>query len=741
MRVAALVAAGLIIIACGSSRDGFPARPPSADGGSDSGVCDAKHVCRDTCCAATEVCSFLRCVTPGAACVDSSDCPEGQYCDYLFDTTIDAGSTNASCVGGATQRSGRCLPRPPLCPPDAGASSRPADGTGPCLAKCESRPPPGVLTPTVKYAWGGQVASPFATDVMMTPIVVQLDDDNCDGRVTAEDIPEILFTSFSEGKYTGVGTLHAISIIRGALVEKWSRPNEVAAGSQLAGGNIDGKPGNEVVACTVDGHMRAYNGTGTPLWTSDDVECGGPPSLADLDGDGTVEIIAGGFVVDGPTGKLKRSLPVSGDSVVSDIDGDGKLDVVTGAQAFDANGTLLVDTGVPGNFAAIGDFDGDGKPEIVGVDYANHRAMIWHYDAAAPAKFSWVRPAIDINGQLLQHCGELTSGYTKGGGPPTVADFDGDGKADVALAGGIGYTVLSGAKIVDPQVAPENTILWAKPTTDCSSAATGSSVFDFDGDGKAEVVYSDENHLRIYEGPTGNVLFEACNTTGTLVEYPVIADVDNDGHADIVVVSNSYANGDPEYQCNDGTNLSQSGVRVFGDSQGSWVRTRRIWNQHAYHITNVNEDGSIPQHELPNWKQPGLNNFRQNKAPGNEFSAPDAIVTLLRPDCDGTYALVATVTNIGEAALPAGIVIGFYAGTPPSATRLGGVPTQRVLLAAQSEDVILQLPSPPPGVKEGGVPLYAVVDDGSPAHPSWRECRVDNNTSTSESGSCSRSIH
>ena len=68
-------------------------------------------------------------------------------------------------------------------------------------------------------------------------------------------------------------------------------------------------------------------------------------------------------------------------------------------------------------------------------------------------------------------------------------------------------------------------------------------------------------------------------------------------------------------------------MRVFGDATGTWVRTRRVWNEHAYHVTNVDEDGTIPANELPNWKQPGLNNFRQNKQPGSEFAAPDAVVS------------------------------------------------------------------------------------------------------------------
>ena len=118
-------------------------------------------------------------------------------------------------------------------------------------------------------------------------------------------------------------------------------------------------------------------------------------------------------------------------------------------------------------------------------------------------------------------------------GPPTIADFDGDTLAEIGTAGGHNMVVF------DPD-GPEP-VLWQQPTKDTSSAVTGSTVFDFEGDGKAEVVYSDELQLRIYEGNTGKVLFSHCNTSGTLCEYPVIVDVDNDTHAEIVVANNNYA--------------------------------------------------------------------------------------------------------------------------------------------------------------------------------------------------------
>jgi len=707
---------------------------PCGDGGVCAGdvCCAAALACGDACCGTGDVCSFQKCVTPGVPCHDSTDCSGSEYCEYSLGDNADAGPADASCMGGAAELDGKCLPRPPTCAADAGT---PDAGALDCLEQCEFHPT-GTFSPALKVAWGGQITAPYATDVMMAPIVVQLDDDDCDGKVTEKDIPEILFTTFSGGDYGKNGVLHAISYVNGALVDKWSVPGINPSG-QLAGGDVDGLPGNEVIACGDGGFTHAFKGDGSPLW-SYQAGCY-MPSIADLDGDGVVEVIVDGGILDGPTGALKATFtPALNTSlIVSDLDGDGQLDVITATRGYHADGTMFVDTGLPGTWPAIADFDGDGVPEVVDVDNNLHTITVWRYDASQPSKFVIVRPAVDMNALFPTNpCPGGSWGQLHGGGPPTIADFNGDGTPDVGLAGGIGYVVFDGKKLLDLTAAGPQTILWSTQTTDCSSASTGSSVFDFDGDGKAEVVYSDENHLRIYDGTNGDVLFQACNTTGTLVEYPVIADVDNDGHADIVVVSNAYASPySAEYQCNDGAAIAQSGVRVFGDANGTWVRTRRVWNEHAYHVTNVNEDGTIPQHELPNYKQPGLDNFRQNKQPGSEFSAPDAVVSV-GSLCPGPNALVATVRNVGQAALPAGVVVGFYEGTPPGGAPLGQGATTKVLYPAESEQVIFTLTNPDQALVSGAQPVYAVVDDGMPSHPSWHECRVDNNTSAAVSARC-----
>src|SRR5207237_1641725 len=80
---------------------------------------------------------------------------------------------------------------------------------------------------------------------------------------------------------------------------------------------------------------------------------------------------------------------------------------------------------------------------------------------------------------------------------------------------------------------------------------------------------------------------------------PTIADVDNDGVAEIIVPTsvNQPAGAPPRH-----------GVLVVGDVQGNWRPARRIWNQSQYNITNINEDGSVPRVPRNNWQV--FNNLR-----------------------------------------------------------------------------------------------------------------------------------
>ena len=100
-------------------------------------------------------------------------------------------------------------------------------------------------------------------------------------------------------------------------------------------------------------------------------------------------------------------------------------------------------------------------------------------------------------------------------------------------------------------------------------------------------------------------------TSITLQDLPIVADVDNDGSADIVATANHGVAGQPS-----------ATVRVFSEVDGLWVAARRIWNQHTYHVTNVGEDGSIPLEETRHWIR--VNTFRTNvQIENGVICAPD----------------------------------------------------------------------------------------------------------------------
>ena len=104
------------------------------------------------------------------------------------------------------------------------------------------------------------------------------------------------------------------------------------------------------------------------------------------------------------------------------------------------------------------------------------------------------------------------------GGPPIIADFDGDGRAELGTSGGAAYTVLDPDCRGTPDKATcaslsTDGVLWSRPSQGNTPNLTGSSAFDVDGDGRAEVAYSDECFTRLYDGATGKVLYSRARTT------------------------------------------------------------------------------------------------------------------------------------------------------------------------------------------------------------------------------------
>ena len=208
-------------------------------------------------------------------------------------------------------------------------------------------------------------------------------------------------------------------------------------------------------------------------------------------------------------------------------------------------------------------------------------------------------------------------------------------------------------------------VLWSRPSQDRSSNVTGSSVFDFDADGVAEVAYADECFVRIYRGTDGDVLYSQSASSGTGYEYPVIADVDGDFNSEIVVALTTGVScpaTDPIYTRGTATFLSSTGIVVLRDAMDRWAASRPIWNQHAYTVSNVGDDGSIPRTSawMANHTDTTLNNFRMNAQGTLERrGAADLTVAIARAAdlCDittGDVTLAARVCNRGTNPVPDG---------------------------------------------------------------------------------------
>jgi len=459
--------------------------------------------------------------------------------------------------------------------------------------------------------------SPPGEHTTTTPLVIDLDGD---GK------PEIVFQT-AKGSCTGESTITAIT--GDTCTKLWSKSARVNSCSQIAAGDLDGDGKPEIVGYDSEVEtLNVWNAKGDMVaskglkeWNHGSLGMGGGPAIANVDGTGPAEVIMGGAVlrlegamlvplwkhevVEGYWGTL---------SLVADVDLDGTPDVVTGNQIFDAvTGEEKTPAGLaarPGGYAAIAQIDpSTAEPEIVLV---SSQAGVGSIAAVHPVTGEVVFGPYPIpaDGAMIGI-----------GGGPTIADFDGDRKPEIGLAGPSTYLVFDPECAAEPRPAKcaGPGLLWQSPTRDRTSGGTSSSVFDFNCDGKAEVVYRDECWLRIYEGETGHVLAAYNITSGTALEEPVIADVDADGHAEIVVSSDDVTQKcptGPEAGTGTGWTGYTTGVYILRDPimyGERWAPARKVWNQNTYHVTNVNEDGSIPAKEDASWDR--TNTYRSNAQP------------------------------------------------------------------------------------------------------------------------------
>ncbi len=694
----------------GGTTGGTTSGGSTTDGGTTGNVgpCMASSDCADG-----EVCVKGECVGTKGLCDDYGDCQGDTYC--CKDGCLPPGESPGACIPFGLDPEGDVNE---MCIGDIQI------GLFEPGVQCEwTQPPPGDMFPNHR-------------NVLTTALVADLPNN---GMGTSE-IVMVTYNFTDGGAQSGYGSdpnyFGVIRILDGrtcSQLETIHDPNNKAiAATPPAIADLDGDGVAEIVTHRAGTGVIAYKWDANAskfatYWVAMDTGVVNQtrwdgPSIHDLNDDGLPEVISASAVFDGKTGaRLNVGQIVSGAGagvipVVADVEGDGAVELVA-AGVHRWNNAMkkwvqvypgaagnrhygVADFGTPGPNPA--DFDAtklDGIAEIVTVGNSVVRLYT-------------------LSGQLIY------SAATVGGGPPTIGDFDNDGFPEVASAGGTYYAVYDIECKNAGNGCLGNYVRWQMTSKDASSATTGSSIFDFEGDGQAEAVYADECFTRVYEGKTGEVLYSAWRSSCTWYENPVVADVDNDQCTEIVVPSNPNCGvacpaldpihrglrcetGEdcPSGNCNSGfcrcvdnngcptdhtcttplqgtpgtgntcrasypQGAKKTGIRVLRDRLDRWASSRSIWNQHAYSVTNINNDMTVPK--TSNWKQnflqENLNNYRQNiQGDVGAEAMPDVTTELKPPACvvmNGKSTLTAEVCNRGLKTLGAGLPTAFYGGDP-----------------------------------------------------------------------------
>ncbi len=726
-------------------------------------------------------------IGPGGSgrCTQDSDCGDGVCqldtgtCRAAQPVTQPTACANLSCPPGNFCSNGQCIP--------ASAQCKQADPACIFIPHGSFEPPehawwwpwqtplgPDAVSPADSFR--ADLEYPDYVQVMSTPVVMRLHPTDKEPAVVFNTFPEHPTGEQGSEILEVQGVMRAVRGSDGtplwtAPKDMWSHMNlSVNGNSGIAAGDCMGTGETCFITGGWDpqdepprvpdpksshqhGGLIAFGSDGRLLWETREAQLWwGAPVIARMLGPaGPAQVVVGNGVFDGATGKtlcpqtnVGGAVGGNGDgtlSAVADLDLDGVPEIVTGNQAYklvknDASPTgysckAMFGDGVkmPRNLpcaGGVGSLCPEGFPAV--ASFAAYGSLMGlkpedPHPQVAVVSQGYLRIHDWTGGLLLNPIPLPINGYICGtdynpGGAPTIADFDGDGMPEIGVASQSAYSVWK----------PGKGWIWSSPTFDCS-ANTGSSVFDFEGKGQATVVYSDQCFFHVLDGKSGQQLIKEPNFSCTAYEMPIVADIDGTGRAKILVPNNNICQFD---QCNKNwpsTAVNRYvGLKALRSPSDKWVNTRSVWNQHTYHVTNVNLDGTLPFPEPSSWAKDQSNSYRQNVQGQGQFSSPDLSLCAIDVDMStcrtGPAKASAVVYNGGAIAAMPGVTVDFYAVLENGQTaHIGQAKTTRRLQPGDSEPVSVDWQAPP---QSQGVRVKGVVDEKAVIG----DCHVENNTVT-----------
>jgi len=349
---------------------------------------------------------------------------------------------------------------------------------------------------------------------------------------------------------------HDGTAVSSAGAPGWPRDTQGPVWSSPVVGDMDGDGDPEVIVGSKDGNVYAWHHDGTvvaplgaPGWPRrPGAGVRSSPSLADLEGDGGLEVVVGSddgkvyaWRADGTA--VWAEPPATGDRISSspalgDLDGDGDLEVIVGSESGDVyawhhDGAAVTLLGSPGwprstgaavySCPALGDLDGDGDPEVL-IGSSDSKVYAWHHDGTTvtfPDAPGWPQG---------------TAGWVNSS--PALGDLDGDGSPEVVVGSNDGrvYAWHYDGTPVDG---------WPKST---GWIVDGSPALgDLDGDGDLEVVvgsWDGDVYAWHDDGTAVNSWPYSIGPTSAFHSSPAVADLDGDGDLEVAIGSddgNVYA--------------------------------------------------------------------------------------------------------------------------------------------------------------------------------------------------------